>query len=88
MDLKLKPTKKFLNLLFLAMATIGSRDLETKKRYNLTPTAEVTLTNLVREQNRAEEELPLRFTALTPCFRSEAARPGAIRAACCASTSS
>ena len=34
------------------------------------------LTNLVREAILAEEELPLRFTALTPCFRSEAGAAG------------
>src|SRR5690606_35496405 len=37
----------------------------------LIPTAEGSLTNLVREQILAEDELLLRFTALTPCFRSE-----------------
>jgi seryl-tRNA synthetase len=42
----------------------------------LIPTAEVPLTNLVRESILAEEELPLRFTALTPCFRSEAGSAG------------
>ncbi|MCW5713881.1 MAG: serine--tRNA ligase [Bauldia sp.] len=42
----------------------------------LVPTAEVPLTNLVREQILGEEELPLRFTALTPCFRSEAGASG------------
>ncbi len=42
----------------------------------LIPTAEVSLTNLVREQIVAEEELPLRLTALTPCFRSEAGASG------------
>jgi seryl-tRNA synthetase len=42
----------------------------------LIPTAEVSLTNLVREQITSEEELPLRFTALTPCFRSEAGASG------------
>ena len=42
----------------------------------LIPTAEVSLTNLVREQITAEEELPLRMTALTPCFRSEAGASG------------
>ena len=42
----------------------------------LIPTAEVSLTNLVREQVTAEEELPLRLTALTPCFRSEAGASG------------
>jgi seryl-tRNA synthetase len=42
----------------------------------LVPTAEVPLTNLVRESILAEEDLPLRFTALTPCFRSEAGAAG------------
>ncbi|MCR9134797.1 MAG: serine--tRNA ligase [Alphaproteobacteria bacterium] len=40
------------------------------------PTAEVPLTNLVREQVLAHEQLPLRFTALTPCFRLEAGSAG------------
>ncbi|MGV3552567.1 serine--tRNA ligase [Rhizobium sp.] len=42
----------------------------------LIPTAEVPLTNLVREQILEQEQLPLRFTALTPCFRSEAGSAG------------
>ena len=42
----------------------------------LIPTAEVSLTNLVREQILPESVLPLRFTALTPCFRSEAGAAG------------
>jgi seryl-tRNA synthetase len=42
----------------------------------LIPTAEVSLTNIVREAILAEDELPLRFTALTPCFRSEAGAAG------------
>jgi seryl-tRNA synthetase len=42
----------------------------------LIPTAEVSLTNIVREQILSERELPLRFTALTPCFRSEAGAAG------------
>ncbi|MCD2181582.1 serine--tRNA ligase [Rhizobium sp. GN54] len=42
----------------------------------LIPTAEVPLTNLVREEILAQEKLPLRFTALTPCFRSEAGSAG------------
>jgi seryl-tRNA synthetase len=45
-------------------------------RYGLIPTAEVSLTNLVREQILSEEELPLRFTALTPSFRAEAGSAG------------
>lgn len=42
----------------------------------LIPTAEVVLTNLVRDQIVEEENLPLRFTALTNCFRSEAGSAG------------
>ncbi|CAN7205776.1 serine--tRNA ligase [Bosea sp. LjRoot9] len=42
----------------------------------LIPTAEVPLTNLVRESILSEEELPRRYTALTPCFRSEAGSAG------------
>jgi seryl-tRNA synthetase len=42
----------------------------------LIPTAEVSLTNIVRDKILAEGELPLRFTALTPCFRSEAGSAG------------
>ena len=42
----------------------------------LIPTAEVPLTNLVREEITPHEKLPLRFTALTPCFRSEAGSAG------------
>ncbi|ODT48644.1 serine--tRNA ligase [Devosia sp. 63-57] len=45
-------------------------------RLALIPTAEVPMTNLVRESILAEEELPIRFTALTPCFRSEAGSAG------------
>jgi len=42
----------------------------------LIPTAEVPLTNLVRESVVEEAELPMRVTALTPCFRSEAGSAG------------
>jgi len=45
-------------------------------RLALIPTAEVPLTNFVREQILAQGELPLRLTALTPCFRSEAGSAG------------
>lgn len=47
----------------------------TDGRY-LIPTAEVPLTNLVREEILAEAALPLRFTALSPSFRSEAGSAG------------
>jgi seryl-tRNA synthetase len=42
----------------------------------LIPTSEVSLTNSVREQILSGEALPLRLTALTPCFRSEAGAAG------------
>jgi seryl-tRNA synthetase len=42
----------------------------------LIPTAEVSLTNLVRDQILPPEELPLKFVAHTPCFRSEAGAAG------------
>jgi len=45
-------------------------------RLGLIPTSEVSLTNLVREEITPAEKLPLRFTALTPCFRSEAGSSG------------
>jgi seryl-tRNA synthetase len=42
----------------------------------LIPTAEVSLTNLVREKILDEKDLPLRLTAYTPCFRAEAGAAG------------
>jgi seryl-tRNA synthetase len=42
----------------------------------LIPTAEVPLTNLVRETILDEDKLPMRMTAWTPCFRSEAGAAG------------
>ena len=48
----------------------------TLDRHWLIPTAEVPLTNLVREQILDGATLPLRFTALTPCFRAEAGAAG------------
>jgi seryl-tRNA synthetase len=42
----------------------------------LIPTAEVSLTNIVRESILRETELPIRFAALTQCFRSEAGAAG------------
>ncbi len=46
------------------------------ERLGLIPTAEVPLTNLVRESIVDEKELPMRFAALTPCFRAEAGAAG------------
>jgi seryl-tRNA synthetase len=42
----------------------------------LIPTSEVSLTNSVREQILSDADLPIRLTALTPCFRSEAGAAG------------
>jgi seryl-tRNA synthetase len=47
-----------------------------KDRLGLIPTAEVPLTNLVRESILDEDALPLRLTACTPCFRAEAGAAG------------
>ncbi|MBS0377597.1 MAG: serine--tRNA ligase [Proteobacteria bacterium] len=44
--------------------------------FHLIPTAEVPVTNLVRDQIVAAEALPLKFVAHTPCFRSEAGAAG------------
>jgi seryl-tRNA synthetase len=46
------------------------------ERLGLIPTAEVPLTNLVRESIVDEKQLPMRLTALTPCFRAEAGAAG------------
>src|SRR5690349_20012954 len=50
--------------------TVGEHELF------LIPTAEVPVTNLVREQIIAADSLPLKFTSHTPCFRSEAGAAG------------
>jgi seryl-tRNA synthetase len=59
------------------MRTTGkSVQAQQNERRWLIPTAEVSLTNYVREEILEEEELPLRFTAWTPCFRAEAGAAG------------
>ncbi|MEA2943334.1 MAG: seryl-tRNA synthetase, partial [Bradyrhizobium sp.] len=61
------------------LLTTGDEDIVGRlrsERLGLIPTAEVPLTNLVRESILDEKELPLRFTALTPCFRAEAGAAG------------
>ena len=58
------------------MAYAERFDRLRSERLGLIPTAEVPLTNLVRESILDEKELPLRFTALTPCFRAEAGAAG------------
>ena len=49
---------------------------QTREGHWLIPTAEVSLTNLVREEILDHATLPRRYTALTPCFRSEAGSAG------------
>ena len=53
----------------------GGQDGEEEALY-LIPTSEVSLTNIVRDEILAPERLPLRMTAHTPCFRSEAGSYG------------
>jgi seryl-tRNA synthetase len=50
-------------------------DLNNKK-FSLIPTAEVPLTNLVRDEIVEEDDLPIKMAAHTPCFRSEAGSYG------------
>jgi seryl-tRNA synthetase len=61
------------------LQTLVDRTIERapfKEDYWLIPTAEVPLTNLVRESIRDEAELPVRVTAYSPCFRAEAGAAG------------
>ncbi len=53
----------------------GNGEVKTENFY-LIPTAEVPVTNLVRDTITAEQDLPLQFVAHTPCFRSEAGSYG------------
>ncbi len=50
--------------------------VDGERPFYLIPTAEVPVTNLVREQILTAEQVPLRFVAHTPCFRSEAGAAG------------
>src|SRR5208282_3176939 len=52
------------------------QELGSPSRLWLIPTAEVPLTNLVRESILDEAQLPMRLTACTPCFRAEAGAAG------------
>ena len=67
---------KFYNDLFHTAIT-GEGDEEGKvKKFSLIPTAEVPLTNIVRDTITDEKDLPLKLTAHSPCFRSEAGSYG------------
>jgi seryl-tRNA synthetase len=56
--------------------TLRDELLRKLSQYYVIPTAEVPLTNLVRESIRDEAELPIRVTAYSPCFRAEAGAAG------------
>ncbi|MGM4906049.1 serine--tRNA ligase [Tardiphaga sp. 866_E4_N2_1] len=60
----------------IEIARVEAEVQNIPKKLWLIPTAEVPLTNLVRESILDEKELPLRMTALTPCFRAEAGAAG------------
>jgi seryl-tRNA synthetase len=64
------------DLIELQTAHLGRIGTLRSERLGLIPTAEVPLTNLVRESIVDEKELPMRLTALTPCFRAEAGAAG------------
>ncbi len=67
---------KFYNDLFHTAIT-GEGDEEGKvKKFSLIPTAEVPLTNMVRDSIVDEKALPIKLTAHSPCFRSEAGSYG------------
>ncbi|KJC37864.1 serine--tRNA ligase [Bradyrhizobium sp. LTSP857] len=55
---------------------LGFEYKQNPDRRWLIPTAEVSLTNLARESILDEKQLPMRLTALTPCFRAEAGAAG------------
>jgi seryl-tRNA synthetase len=59
-----------------AFTTIALAEFERIDRLWLIPTAEVPLTNLVRESIVDDDSLPRRYTACTPCFRAEAGAAG------------
>ncbi|KAI3592679.1 Seryl-tRNA synthetase [Cupriavidus sp. U2] len=68
---------KFEDDLFKVPRKVGGEDgQDTIENFYLIPTAEVPLTNIVRDAIVAAEKLPLRFVAHTPCFRSEAGSYG------------
>ena len=66
---------KFKEDLF-ALGTAGIPEEEQAHDYYLIPTAEVPVTNIARGEIQRAEDLPLKFVAHTPCFRSEAGSYG------------
>ena len=69
------PTRDMIERIAVLRSRLDCRSPEQSKLW-LIPTAEVPLTNLVRESILDETELPMRLTACTPCFRAEAGAAG------------
>jgi seryl-tRNA synthetase len=67
---------KFEQDLFSVSDFVPGPGTSLSTHYWLIPTAEVPLTNYVADEILSEAELPLRFTAFTPCFRAEAGSAG------------
>lgn len=67
---------KFEDDLFKVPRKVGGEDGERIENFYLIPTAEVSLTNLVRDELLANDALPMHMVAHTPCFRSEAGSYG------------
>ncbi|MFJ2992836.1 serine--tRNA ligase [Pandoraea sp. NPDC087047] len=67
---------KFEDDLFKVPRKVGSEDGERIENFYLIPTAEVSLTNLVRDEVLPGDALPMQMVAHTPCFRSEAGSHG------------
>jgi seryl-tRNA synthetase len=67
---------KFEDDLFKVPRKVGGEDGERIENFYLIPTAEVSLTNLVRDELLAADQVPMHMVAHTPCFRSEAGSYG------------
>ncbi len=67
---------KFEQDLFKVVSTEIVEGRENKRLHYLIPTAEVPITNIHREEILEKDQLPLYYTAYTPCFRSEAGSYG------------
>lgn len=67
---------KFEDDLFKVPRKVGGEEGEREENFYLIPTAEVSLTNLVRDEIVPADQMPLRMVAHTPCFRSEAGSYG------------
>jgi seryl-tRNA synthetase len=72
-EISRRSSELYLKQMKTEMPELVSGDPE---RFWLIPTAEVSLTNYVADEILGEAELPLRFTAFTPCFRAEAGAAG------------